>query len=69
MTLEQATKLVIKVLSKTMDSTTLSPEKVEISTLTSDGDKVTFKIFEDMELKPILDAANEEQIKEKENAS
>ena len=69
MNLEQATKLVIKVLSKTMDSTTLSPEKVEISTLTSDGNNVAFKIFEDSELKPILDAPNEEQIKEKENAS
>jgi 20S proteasome subunit alpha 3 len=35
-------KLVIKVLSKTMDSTTLSPEKVELATLARDeaGDKV-----------------------------
>lgn len=34
--LRQAMKLVIKVLSKTMDSTTLSPEKVELATLSRD---------------------------------
>lgn len=36
MCLLQARKLVIKVLSKTMDSTTLSPEKVELATLARD---------------------------------
>lgn len=66
--LEDATKLVIKVLSKTMDSTTLSPEKVELATLSKDEETgaVLFKIFEDSELKPILDAVNTEQTKEKE---
>lgn len=34
----QAIKLVVKVLSKTMDSTTLSPEKVELATLSRDED-------------------------------
>ena len=32
----QAVKLVIKVLSKTMDSTSLSPDKVELATLSRD---------------------------------
>lgn len=35
----QAIKLVIKVLSKTMDSTTLSPEKVELATLARDEEE------------------------------
>lgn len=69
MSLDQAMKLVLKVLSKTMDSTTLSPEKVEISTLTMEGDQVEFKIYEDTELKPILESVNEEQMKEKESTS
>lgn len=34
----QAIKLVVKVLSKTMDSTTLSPDKVELATLSRDED-------------------------------
>ncbi|KAI8101755.1 hypothetical protein M9434_006821 [Picochlorum sp. BPE23] len=69
MTLDQAMKLVIKVLSKTMDSTTLSPEKVEISTLTMQNEVVNFKIYEDSDLRPILDAVNSEVLKEKETAS
>ena len=35
-TLEEAKKLIIKVLMKTMDSTTLTPEKMELSTVTRD---------------------------------
>ena len=68
-TLEDAVRLVLKVLSKTMDSTTLSPEKVELSTVSRDPETgtVSFKIFEDAELKPILEAVNEQQTKEKEN--
>ena len=130
-------KLVIKVLSKTMDSTTLSPEKVELATLSRDEDagkvravrallcsllqphtavgsherggsgvqlappaaavprprgcdaddayppccavpaavsavravQVVYKVYEDAELKPILDAVNAEQSKEKEKES
>ena len=38
MDLEAATKLAIKVLAKTMDSTTLNHEKVEIATLRKDDD-------------------------------
>jgi len=53
-------QLVLKVLSKTMDSTTLSPEKVEISTLTlGTGDKVQYKIYEENELRPKLDEFNQ----------
>lgn len=67
MSMEDALKLVIKVLSKTMDSTTLSPEKVELATLTHGPDgKLEFKVYEDAELKPVLEIVNEEQRKEKE---
>lgn len=43
----QAVKLVIKVLSKTMDSTTLSPEKVELSTLSRDeaSSRMVYKVI------------------------
>ena len=34
--LEEAKKLIIKVLMKTMDSTSLTPEKMELSTVTRD---------------------------------
>lgn len=66
-TLEEATNLIIKVLSKTMDSTTLSPDKIELSTVKRDeeNDQVLFHIFEDAELKPLLDAVNDEREKEK----
>jgi 20S proteasome subunit alpha 3 len=66
LTLQEATKIVIKVLSKTMDSTTLAPEKVEMATIYKDGEQINFKIFEESDLKPLLDSVNEEQMKEKE---
>ena len=111
----------LQVLSKTMDSTTLSPEKIELSTVRRDEDndevnslrvdfkrpmqlhvsaskacseaegvkkrgwrqcwtavnkvvqlrtsgvsQVMFHIYEDAELKPLLDAVNDEREKEKE---
>lgn len=60
--LEAAVKLVVKVLSKSMD-TSLQTDKVELSTLSKDPatGKVVQKIFEAAELKPILDAANAEK--------
>ena len=68
LSLADAQRLVIKVLSKTMDSTTLSPEKVELATLSRNEatGAVEFKILEDSELSPILDEVNDEQSKEKE---
>uniref|UniRef100_A0A7S1WYT3 Proteasome subunit alpha type n=1 Tax=Tetraselmis chuii TaxID=63592 RepID=A0A7S1WYT3_9CHLO len=61
-TMEEARKLVIKVLSKTMDSTTLTPDKLELSTVTVDENKnVKFHIYEDAELKPLLDEVNAER--------
>jgi 20S proteasome subunit alpha 3 len=55
--LEDAVKLVIKVLSKTMDSTTLSPDKVELSTLSRVDGKIVYEVMEEKELKTIIDAS------------
>ncbi|CAD7696538.1 unnamed protein product [Ostreobium quekettii] len=60
--MEEAVNLVIKVLGKSMD-TTLSPEKVELCSLSRSEDtgKITYKVYEEQELKPLLDAANQEK--------
>ncbi len=61
--MQEAVPLVVKVLSKSMDSS-LSGEKVELATLTRDASgKVQFKIFEAAEIQPLLDAANAEKEK------
>lgn len=52
---------IIKVLSKSMDSS-LTPDKVELATITRDSTgKVVHKVFEAAELQPFLDAANAEK--------
>lgn len=54
----QAIPLLVKVLSKAMD-TSLSTDKIEIATLTKDtSGKVVHKIFEPEDLQPYIDAAN-----------
>ena len=61
---QDAVPLVIKVLSKSMDSS-LTAEKVELATLTRDeaSGAVLFKIYEPAEIQPLLDAANAEKEK------
>jgi 20S proteasome subunit alpha 3 len=68
MSIKEAMQLVIKVLSKTMDSTTLSADKVELATLTRDeeNNRMVYKVYEEAEMKPLLDEINEIQSKEKE---
>jgi 20S proteasome subunit alpha 3 len=55
----QVIPLIIKVLSKSMDSS-LAPDKVELATVTRSAEtgKVVFKVFDAEEMKPLLDAAN-----------
>lgn len=62
MSLDQAVKLIIKILSKSMDSS-LTTEKVELSTLSrnSETGKVVYKVFERSDLQPLLDQANAEK--------
>eukprot|EP00877_Chromochloris_zofingiensis_P007879 jgi/Chrzof1/3344/Cz12g21180.t1 len=61
-TMEQAVPLVVKVLSKSMDSS-LTTEKVELATISRDEatEKVVFRVFDSSQLQPLLDAANAEK--------
>eukprot|EP00164_Ancoracysta_twista_P000396 GFYU01000540.1.p1 GENE.GFYU01000540.1~~GFYU01000540.1.p1 ORF type:complete len:258 (-),score=80.52 GFYU01000540.1:188-928(-) len=52
--LADALKLGVKVLSKTMDSTSLTSEKLEFCTLTKVGDDVKFKILSETELSDLI---------------
>merc|ERR1711990_1403127 len=54
MDLNGALQLAIKVLSKTMDSTQLTPDKLEFATLSEDG----YKILADSDLQKLLDEAD-----------
>ena len=61
-TLEEAKKLILHVMAKTMD-TALSVDKVELATLTRDEESghLKYVIFEPEHLKPLLAAANEQK--------
>lgn len=64
--LDDAVKLVVKVLSKTMDSAKLTTDKVELATLTrdeTDGNRVVYTVFDEAALQPLLDTVNEEKAK------
>jgi len=58
LSLEDALKLVIKVLSKTMDSTSLTADKLELSSVTMEGDKVKYHVYDAKEMGPLLDSVN-----------
>lgn len=60
--MSEVVPLIVKVLSKSMD-TSLSPDKVELSTITRDPvtGAVVYKIYEAAELQPLLDLANAEK--------
>lgn len=66
--IEAALTLAVKVLSKTMDSAALTPDKVELSTITRDPETgyVQYKIFDAADLAPLLEKANVEAAKAKE---
>lgn len=61
-TVADGIQTLIKVLSKSMDSS-LTVEKVELATVTRDdaAGKVLYKVYESAELQPYLDAANAEK--------
>eukprot|EP00127_Corallochytrium_limacisporum_P001436 Clim_evm58s55 gene=Clim_evmTU58s55 len=59
--LEDALKLTIKVLRKTMDSTSLSAEKLEFATLTRKDEKCTFEMLSEKRVQEMLDQAKEEE--------
>jgi len=70
LTVKEALKLAVKVMSKTMDSTTLSADKLEFSTLTKDEDgNTTFHILTEKEVNTIIkeqQAEEEKKNKDKE---
>lgn len=68
LSLQEAIQLLMKVLSKTLDNTALTPEKVELATLVHDdeSDAVIYHVYREAELKPLLESANADVAKEKE---
>merc|ERR1711871_505288 len=58
MPLDAALNLAIKVLSKTMDSTQLTPEKLEFAVLTDTGKGPQYRILGESELQGLLDKAD-----------
>lgn len=56
--IEDSIKLVIKVLSKTMDSTSLTPDKFELSSITRKDGEVKYHVYTETEVQPLLDEAN-----------
>lgn len=69
LSLQEAIQLLMKVLSKTLDNTALTPEKVELATLVhdSESDAVIYHVYGEAELKPLLESANADVAKEKES--
>jgi len=66
--IRDAVKLAIKVLSKTMDSTTLSAEKLDFATLTKDSKgKIVWRTIPDKELDALLKEVQAENPPETEN--
>jgi len=66
LTVDGALELALRTLTKTMDSTNLTVDKVEIATLSRDPDSgdVAFRILDDAEIKPWLDKVNAEKPQE-----
>ena len=69
--LTEAEDLAIKVLSKTLDMTKLTSEKIEMSTLSRDGSKTKIKVLSNKEVDKLIEkyekiqAAEEQAKKEK----
>jgi len=66
--LDKALRLAVKVLAKTMDSTSLTPEKLEIGVLQKVGDDLVFRQLEATEVDILLKEAEAEKKKEKEDS-
>ncbi|KAJ1527334.1 protein with putative role during mitosis, partial [Nowakowskiella sp. JEL0078] len=65
--LETAKKMAVRVLSKTMDATTLGSDKMEFATLSKNAKgKIVFKVFKPEEIEALLKVENLLQVKEEE---
>jgi len=58
LTLDEALKLAVKVLAKTMDSTALTPEKLEFGVLKREDEKVKWHELTDKELETLVASVN-----------
>jgi len=71
-TLQEAKAMVVKILSKTLDTTKLSPEKLEIATLTRENTKTKMTILKQDEMKGLIEEQDrlekEEEAKKKREA-
>lgn len=65
MTLDEALMLAVKVLTKTMDSTTLSADKLEFATLSRKNGKTVFQVLKKDKTDALLQQGKELQEKEK----
>lgn len=61
--LTDALKLAIKILSKTLDTTKLSYDKIEIATLTRENEKTRIRILGEKEVTELIKQYDEEQAK------
>ncbi|XP_033634598.1 proteasome subunit alpha type-4-like [Asterias rubens] len=62
-TLKEALQLAIKTLSKTLDMTKVTPEKIEIATLTREGNKTRIRILPVNELQVLIKEHEEREAK------
>jgi 20S proteasome subunit alpha 3 len=58
-----ALRLAIKIMSKTLDTTKLTSEKVEIAVLTRENDKTRIRILGEKEITVLIKEYDEEQAK------
>jgi len=65
-TLQEAKALSIKILSKTLDTTKLSPEKLEIATVTRDGKNTKMTVLKTEEVKKLIE--EHEKVEKEEEA-
>ncbi|KAL0486750.1 proteasome subunit alpha [Acrasis kona] len=58
LTIQEASLLAIKVMSKTMDSTSLSPEKLEFAVIKKEGDQVIYTVLDEKDVEKLLKEAD-----------
>merc|ERR1712087_121473 len=61
--LDQALHLAVKVLSKTLDVTKLTPDKVEMATLTREKGRTVMTILQDKAVEALIKVHEEEEAK------
>jgi len=65
--LEEALNLAVKVLSKTLDVTKLTPDKVEMATLTRENGRTVIDVLKDKRVEALIKVHEEEEAKAEAN--